>query len=458
MNRVPHGPWPDPNEYRTHPSGPPGFFGYPPGFDLRQPMFVQFGSDKAAPVHHHAYDNRQVHIDGRQVHIQPGLTPEIMLQLQHLRESDRRFAYEALSAAAQEKIQGVESEAQLNHNAIMNNMRLAEERAETRFWHHDATLREEASNTVNFAKSEINAAKQKAEAEEREKQQAAQRLHEVEVEKRNLAEQLQREQFLSIQRMREIEQENRRLAEVAQRAEAERHEVEEQRKQAERQRQEAQETAAILCQEKLISQKEVLREREHAQRIAEEANIQAAVGRTNRDANALEIEKLKRKLASAQNKIEQSEATYLINNLDMKNMARRLAELEGEMRTRATSHVPPRALAGGANQHPGPGRGGAVSPPLDVPPTVLSPIRRVPEVPTPESQRWKSQPSFGVGTAGCFNMFTQEKVTSSKSHDISPPPSMFAWSPHGTATPDPPPLPPVLPVFSGGSPDGGSRP
>ena len=102
-DRGPPGPRPEPGNW-TYPSGPPGFLGIPQGFDPRQPMFVNFGPDMATPTHHHhAYDQRSIHVDSRQVHITPGLSPEVVFQLQHLREADRMWAYEALSAAAREK-------------------------------------------------------------------------------------------------------------------------------------------------------------------------------------------------------------------------------------------------------------------------------------------------------------------------------------------------------------------
>ena len=108
---------------------------------------------------------------------------------------------ETLSAAANEKIQGIEAEAQLNVNMITNNMRLAEERAHNAFRQHDAVWRKEASNTVHIARSEIEASRHKAEAEEREKHEAAYRLQEAEVEKRNLAAQLHQEQLRANQRV-----------------------------------------------------------------------------------------------------------------------------------------------------------------------------------------------------------------------------------------------------------------
>ena len=115
-------------------------------------MFVRISPEQAAPIHHHAHDNRQVHIDSRQVHInKPTLTPELIQQFQHLREADRQFTIHALSTAANEAIQGIEAEAQLSVNTITNNMRLAEEHAHNFFRQHDAALREEASNTVHIA-------------------------------------------------------------------------------------------------------------------------------------------------------------------------------------------------------------------------------------------------------------------------------------------------------------------
>ena len=134
-----------------------------------QPMFIRIPPEQAAPIHHHSHDNRQVHIDGRQVHInQPTLTPELMQQIQYLRDDDRHFTVEALPAAANEKIQGFETEAHLNINTLTSNMRLAEEHANNSFRQHDAAWREEASNTVHMARSEIEASRYRAEVEERE--------------------------------------------------------------------------------------------------------------------------------------------------------------------------------------------------------------------------------------------------------------------------------------------------
>ena len=55
-------------------------------------------------------------------------------------------------------------------------------------------------------------------------------------------------------------------------------------------------------------------------------------------------------------------------------------------------------------------------------------------------------------------MFTPDKKGSAGSPLISPPMSLFAQSPNGTATPDPPQQPPVLPMFPGRTPSGGSKP
>ena len=183
---VPQGPWPQPYDARTYPQYPPGFFGAQ-GWDPRmQPMFIRSPPEQAAPIHHHSHDNRQVHIDVRQVHInQPTLKPELIHQIQYHRDEDRQFTVEALSAAANEKLQGLETEAQLNINTLTSNMRLAEERANNAFRQHDAAWREEASNTVHMARSEIEASRYKAEIEEKEKHEAAYRLQEAEDEKRN---------------------------------------------------------------------------------------------------------------------------------------------------------------------------------------------------------------------------------------------------------------------------------
>ena len=328
-------------------------------------------------------------------------------------------------------------------------MKFAEERVD-----NIAASREQASNTVHIARSGIEASRHRAEAEEREKHEAAYRLQEAEVEKRNLAAQLHQEQLRANQRVQEIENENRRLTEAANKAEAERRAVEEERQTAERLRREAEEAAASLWQEKLATQNEVLREKGNAQRIEEEAKLQADLGRTNQYAKTLEIEELKRALASAQLRVQQSEAM----KSEVSTMAERLAVLEKAKQAGEQSHAPDRAPAGSANQRSGKASGGAVSPPSNPPSTILSPSRLVPEAPTPERQEWKPQPSFGAGNEEQYNMFTPDRKGTSASPAISPPLSIFAFSPHGTATPDRLQRPPLLPTFSGKLPDGDTRP
>ena len=70
-------------------------------------------------------------------------------------------------------------------------------------------------------------------------------------------------------------------------------------------------------------------------------------------------------------------------------MARRLAALEktASEGSRASSQ----ALSRGSNQNPGQGSGGVVLPPEVLPSTALSPIRKVPEAPTPERQEGAKQ-------------------------------------------------------------------
>ena len=63
----------------------------------------------------------------------------------------------------------------LNINTLTSNMRLAEERANNAFRQHDAAWREEASNTVHMARSEIEASRYKAEVEERERERERER-------------------------------------------------------------------------------------------------------------------------------------------------------------------------------------------------------------------------------------------------------------------------------------------
>ena len=95
-----------------------------------------------------------------------------------------------MSEAANVRIHGLEAEASQWITNLVANMRLAEERAEAKYRQTILTWEQEASNTVNTARSEIMASQHKAEAEEREKHETARRLHEAEVEKRNLASQL----------------------------------------------------------------------------------------------------------------------------------------------------------------------------------------------------------------------------------------------------------------------------
>ena len=128
-----------------------------------------------------------------------------------------------------------------------------------------------------------------------------------------------------------------------------------------------------------MSQNEVLREKGNAQRIEEEAKLQADLGRTNQYAKALEIEEVKKALASAQMEIQQSEA---MQN-EVSTMAERLAALEKERDAGGQPHAPDRAPSRSAIQHSGQASGGAVSPPLNPPSTILSPIRMVPEAPNP---------------------------------------------------------------------------
>ena len=106
----------------------------------------------------------------------------------------------------QQQKTNVEAEAQINMNSMANNMRLAEERANNEFRQHSAAWQAEASNTVNFARSEIEASRFRAEIEEREKHEAAIRLQEAEAEKRNLEAKLHQEQLRANQR--ELESQN----------------------------------------------------------------------------------------------------------------------------------------------------------------------------------------------------------------------------------------------------------
>ena len=270
-------------------------------------------------------------------------------------------------------------------------MRLAEERANNEFRQHSAAWREEASNTVNFARSEIEASRFRTEIEEREKREAAIRLQEAEAEKRNLEAKLHQEQLCANQRELETQNEKQSLIELANQAEAERQAREEQRKIAEKMRRESEETAATLWHEKLKSQNEVLRVKSDAQRFEEEAKVHADLGRTKERARALEIEDLHKALASAQSKIQQSEA----RKNEIREMVQRLAALErtASEGSRASSQAPSR----GSNQNPGQASGGAVLPPDNLPSATLSPIRKVPEAPTPEGQEGTKQPSFGAG-------------------------------------------------------------
>ena len=52
-------------------------------------------------------------------------------------------------------------------------------------------------------------------------------------------------------------------------------------------------------------------------------------------------------------------------------MAERLAALEKERDAGGQPHSPDRAPSGSANQHSGQASGGAVSPPVNPPPTIL---------------------------------------------------------------------------------------
>ena len=152
---VPHGPY-DP---RALPDIPPGFFGFNRGWDPRvQPRYVVLPSEQAPPIHHHSHDNRQVHIDSRQIHINHStVTPELIRDFQSLRDADRQFTVNALSAAANERIHGIESEASQRVSTLVNNMRLAEEGADTMYRQTSLAWEQEASNTVNVARSEVGA-------------------------------------------------------------------------------------------------------------------------------------------------------------------------------------------------------------------------------------------------------------------------------------------------------------
>ena len=191
---------------------------------------------------------------------------------------------------------------------MASNMRLAEERADHEFRQHSAAWQAEASNAVNVARSEIEVSRFQAQIEERAKHEAAFKLREAEAEKRNLEAKFHHEQLRANQRELEIQQEKQRLVALAQQAKVERQALEEQRKTAERMRREAEETGATLWQGKLRSQDEVLRVKTDAQWFEEEAKFHADLGRTNERARALEIEELQKALASAESKIQQSEA------------------------------------------------------------------------------------------------------------------------------------------------------
>ena len=97
-----------------------------------------------------------------------------------------------------------------------------------------------------------------------------------------------------------------------------------------RPRRRAEDAAANFWQEEIATQNEVLRDRGSAQRIEEEAKLQADLGNTNQYAKALEIEELKRALTSKQQRAQESEA---MKNQDW-TLAERLAALEEEKTSR----------------------------------------------------------------------------------------------------------------------------